>query len=143
MTEDARKYLVFTLAERHYAFDLAQVAEVVEHPATWPIPLAPSYYHGAINFHGTIVAVMDLAVFLGLSGGGHGAEKVIVLDTRIAALAFSVEGIILITPQSEVQPSVTKRDEAFSLGQLNLPEREVILLDAAAIAEHAAETING
>jgi chemotaxis signal transduction protein len=142
MTEAARKYLVFSLAGRYYAFDLAQVTEVIEHPATWPIPLAPLYYHGATNFHGTIVAVMDLAMFLGFPGG-HGSEKVIVLDTRIASLAFSVECVVRITPQNQAELSGTPGDKAFALGQLNLPEGEAILLDAAAIAEHAAETING
>ena len=142
MTETARKYLLFTLSGRHYAFDLAQVVEVVEQPAIWPIPLAPPCYHGAMNFHGTIVAVMDLAMFLGLSGG-QGAEITIVLDTGIAALAFSVECIIRITSQVQAELSGTQGDEAFVLGQLKLPEGKVILLDAAAIAEHAAETING
>jgi len=141
MTDNARKYLLFTLSGRHYALDLAQVAEVVEQPVTWPIPLAPSCYRGAINFHGTIVAVMDLAVFLGMPGGQH-AEKVIVLDTRIAALAFSVESITRITPQDQAERSGSHGDEPFALGQLNLPEGRVILLDAAAIAEHAAETVN-
>jgi purine-binding chemotaxis protein CheW len=141
MTETARKYLIFTLSGRRYAFDLDQVAEVVEQPATWPIPLAPPCYHGAINFHGTIVAVMDLAMFLGLTGGQN-TENVIVLDTRIAALAFSVESIIRITPQDQAERSGTPGDEAFALGQLNLSEGRVILLDAAAIAEHAADTVN-
>jgi purine-binding chemotaxis protein CheW len=142
MTEAARKYLIFTLSGRRYAFDLAQVAEVVEQPATWPIPLAPPCYHGAINFHGAIVAVMDLAMFLGLPGV-HGTGKTIVLDTRIAALAFSVEGIVRITPQGQAKLSGNTGDEAFAVGQLNLPDGKVILLDAATIAEHAAETING
>lgn len=143
MTGDARKYLSFTLSGRHYAFDLAQVAEVVEQPPTWPIPLAPPCYHGAINFHGAIVAVMDLAMFLGLPEGGHDSGKTIVLDPRIAALAFSVEGSIRISPQGLSELSRTPQDEAFALGQLNLPEGKVTLLDAAAIAENAAETING
>jgi chemotaxis signal transduction protein len=60
MSGALRKYLIFTLAGQRFALDLAQVAEVVEQPATWPIPLAPSCYRGAMNFHGTIVAVMDL-----------------------------------------------------------------------------------
>jgi chemotaxis signal transduction protein len=136
-----RKYLIFTLAGRRFAFDLAQVAEVVEKPATWPIPLAPSCYHGAINFHGTIVAVLDLAMFLGLSGG-HGPDNVIVLDNRIAALGFSVECINRITPQGQAELS-GKPGEDFTLGQLNLPEGRAILLDASAVAERAAETING
>lgn len=142
MTVPARKYLSFTLSGRRYALDLAQVAEVVEQPATWPIPLAPRCYYGAINFHGAIVAVMDLAMFLGFPGG-QGAGTTIVLDPRIAALAFSVEGSIRITPQGQAGLSGTPGDEAFALGQLDLPEGKVTLLDAAAIAEHAAETING
>jgi purine-binding chemotaxis protein CheW len=143
MTEYAvRKYLIFTLSGRRYAFDLAQVAEVVEKPAIWPIPLAPPCYHGAINFHGTIVAVMDLAVFLQLPGD-HGTQKIIILDTRIAALAFSVEDIVRITPQGQIELSGTPEGEAFARGHLDLPEGKVILLDAAAIAEHAAETVNG
>lgn len=142
MTGAECTYLIFTLSGRHYAFDLSQVLEVVEQPAIWPIPLAPPCYHGAMNFHGTIVAVMDLAMFLGLPAG-HAADKTIVLDTRIAALAFSVDAVVRITPQGPNERSGTPGAEAFALGQLNLSEGKVILLDAAAIAEHAAETING
>jgi purine-binding chemotaxis protein CheW len=141
MTNVADKYLIFTLAGRRYAFDLSQVAEVVEQPATWPIPLAPPCYHGAMNFHGTIVAVLDLAMFLGLPGG-HGVEKTIVLDTRIASLAFSVDDIIRITPLGQVELSGSVEDETFVRGQLDLPEGMALLLDADAIAEYAAETIN-
>ncbi|MBK5274491.1 MAG: chemotaxis protein CheW [Desulfuromonadales bacterium] len=141
MKDDVRKYLIFTLAGRRYAFDLTQVAEVVEQPATWPIPLAPPCYPGAMNFHGTIVAVMDLAMFLGLPDG-HGAEKVIVLDTRIAALAFVVESVIRITLMNQAGLSVPAGDEIFVIGELNLPEGKVTLLDASAIAVHTAETIN-
>jgi chemotaxis signal transduction protein len=142
MSESVCKYLIFTLSGRYYAIDLAQVREVVEQPAIWPIPLAPPCYHGAMNFHGTIVAVMDLAMFLGLPAG-HGSDNLIVLDTRIAALAFSVEAVTRITPQSPTELSGNTGDEAFALGQLDLSEGKVILLDAAAIAAHAAETING
>ena len=35
-------------------------------PHTWPIPGSPLRYVGAMNFHDTIVAVMDMAAFLGL-----------------------------------------------------------------------------
>jgi len=141
MTGTNRKFLIFTLAGRRYALDLAQVAEVVEQPATWPIPLAPPCYHGAMNFHGTIVAVMNLALFLGLPGE-YGTEKTVVLDTRIASLAFSVEDIIRIIPQGQAGLSEAPQDEAFACGRLNLPEGKVTLLDAAALAEHAAMTIN-
>jgi len=141
MTDGARKYLIFQLANRRFALDLAQVAEVEEQPVTWPIPMAPPCYPGAMNFHGTIVAVMDLARFLGLPGS-HTTEKVIVLDTRIASLAFTAERVIRITAveQTAVQEGT---DEPFATARLILPDGEATLLDAAAIAERAAETING
>lgn len=140
MTGGARKYLIFQLANRRFALDLAQVAEVEEQPVTWPIPMAPPCYPGAMNFHGTIVAVMDLAGFLGLPGS-HTTEKVIVLDTRIASLAFMVARVIRIASvdQTAVQEGT---DEPFAMAQLILPDGEATLLDAAAIAERAGETIN-
>ncbi|MDA8431122.1 MAG: chemotaxis protein CheW [Geobacteraceae bacterium] len=140
MTEACRKYLVFTLAGRRFAFDLAQVAEVEEQPVTWPIPMAPRCYPGAMNFHGTIVAVMDLALFLGLSGS-QVPEKVIVIDTCIASLAFLVEQVIRIVSvnQADIQEGT---DGPFATAQVYLPDGGATLLDAAAIAERAGETIN-
>jgi len=141
MSEVSRKHLIFMLAGRRFAFDLAQIAEVEEPPLTWPIPMAPRCYIGAMNFHGTIVAVMDLAMFLGLPGD-HVTEKLIVLDTRIAALAFQIERVIRIVSvdQADIREGA---DGAFATARLNLPDGEATLLDAAAIAEHAGETING
>jgi len=140
MTNDSRKYLIFSLADRLFAFDLAQVAEVEEQPATWPIPMSPPCYPGAMSFHGTIVAVMDLAMFLDLPGN-HAAEKVIVLDTRIASLAFLVERVIRIASvdQGDIREGA---DGAFVAAQILLPDGEATLLDAVAIAERAGDTIN-
>lgn len=140
MIEAARKYLIFTLAGKRFALDLAQVAEVEEQPVTWPIPMAPHCYTGAMSFHGTIVAVMDLAMFLGLPGC-DATDTVIVIDTRIASLAFLVERIIRI---SSVDQAAVQEDtgEPFATAQLYLPDGAATLLDAAAIAERAAETIN-
>lgn len=140
MTEASRKYLIFLLAGQRFAFDLAKMAEVEERPVTWPIPMAPRCYTGAMNFHGTIVAVMDLAVFLGLPGNPV-SEKVIVLDTSIASLALLVEQVvrIAVVDQTDVHDCP---DKNFVTAQLNLPDGEATLLDAAAIAERAGETIN-
>jgi purine-binding chemotaxis protein CheW len=141
MSEVSRKYLVFQLAGRRFAFDLAQVAEVEEQSVAWPIPMAPPCYTGAMSFHGTIVAVMNLALFLGLPDS-HCTEKTIVLDTRIASLAFQVEKIIRISSVDLVDVR-ENANEPFSKALLNMPDGAAILLDAAAIAERAGETING
>ena len=141
MTGTARKYMIFTLAGLRFALDLAQVTEVLEQPVTWPIPMAPRCYTGAMNFHGTIVAAMDLAMFLALPEN-HATETTIILDTRIASLAFMVEQVIRITTveHSDIREGA---EGAFATALLNLPDGTATLLDAAAIAELAGETING
>lgn len=140
MTQSERGYLLFTLQGRRFAIDLAQVAEVDEPSITCPIPGSPRCYAGAMNFHGTIVAVMDLAAFLGLPSC-HELEKVVVLDTRIASLAFLVERIIRIAPREQAQLDAAP-DDPFASALIRLPEGEATLLDATVLAQRAAETVN-
>lgn len=143
MTEPGGKYLVFTLPGRRYAVDLSQVAEVEEPPTLWPIPGAPPCYPGAMNFHGSIVAVMDLAAFLGLPGIRQ-PEKLIVLDPAAASLAFLVERVESIVPADQVQFSDQARPGAdgFSSGTLILPDgTTALLLDVAELVREATERI--
>ena len=142
MSAGRKSFLIFTLSGARYAFDLSQVAEVIEQTDTWPIPLAPDYYRGAMNFHGSIVAVMDLGDFL-RQPGDTGQEKIIVAHPAIAALAFAVESVSRIIPLGPNDWTVTASGQPFVSGRLNLPDGTATLLDMAAIAGHAAETING
>lgn len=141
MSAAERRYLIFSLSERLYAFDLAQVAEVSELQTTWPIPGTPACYKGALNFHGTIVAVMDLAQFMDLPACRL-PEKLIILDPVIAALAFLVERVLRIVPESQVEKLVETGEERFSHSLLMLPEGRATLLDADAIAGQATDEIN-
>ena len=134
-----RRLLVFTMAGRLYAFDLAQVAEVSELQPFWPIPAVPPCYPGAMNFHGSIVAVLDLAQFMGLPAC-HAPQKLIVLEKGIASLAFLVERVARIAAgdQLEIRPAP---ELAFASALIALSEGEATLLDAAEIAQRAAETM--
>jgi len=142
MSATERRFLIFALAERLFAFDLAQVAEVAEPRKTWPIPGAPDCYAGAINFHGSIVAVMDLAGFMDFHPRQL-PEKLIVLSPEIASLAFLVDRILRIVPESQVEKRTEADGERFAQGFLLLPEGRAALLDADAIADQATREING
>ncbi len=142
MTARNQKFLIFCLSGRRYAFDLAQVAEVEEPQTTWPIPGAPACYVGAMNFHGNIVAVMDLAAFMGLPPG-QGQEKIVVLDAGIAALAFLVERVERIVPAGQVQfgEPIQGDDVRFAARELTLADGVLTLLDAEQVALAAAEIL--
>jgi chemotaxis signal transduction protein len=141
MAADERKFLIFFMHGSRYSFDLAHVAEVAEPVKSWPIPLAPTYYSGAINFHGAIVAVMDLAFFLGFSPAPD-FEKIIILDVNIASLGFLVERVARIVSEKDVE-LLDAPDASFALAELILPEGSATLLDVDAIIREAENTING
>jgi purine-binding chemotaxis protein CheW len=101
MASGDSKYLIFSLQGSLYTLNLTQVAEVGDLPKLWPIPLAPDCYSGAMNFHGDIVAVLDLAAFLGL-GDSIKPGKVIVLQRDVTSLAFLVDAIVRIATGDEV-----------------------------------------
>ena len=125
-TNDSR-FLIFRLQDSLYALDLAQTAEVADLTQLWPIPLAPPCYSGAMNFHGNIVAVMNLNLFLGLSGGNR-PEKIIILHQSIASLALLVDSVVRIVSADEVTSTPTT-DSTFSAATLTLPEGKAVLLD--------------
>jgi purine-binding chemotaxis protein CheW len=88
--EGTNRLLVFTLQGSKFALELRDVAEVLEPPLLFPIPRAPLFFPGIMNFHGNLVTVFDLAQFLNsVPRNPHG--KVLVLDTRVANLAVWVD----------------------------------------------------
>lgn len=132
-------YLMFAIqGATTYAFDLAQVAAVSEPVQCWPIPMAPACYTGAANVHGTITAVMDLALFLGLSGSVEPA-KMIVLSPKIAALAFLVEQVIKVVPEHKVRFHDAPADR-FTSALLRYGDNQALLLDVTEILR-AAESL--
>lgn len=125
-TED-RKFLVFEVHGMRYALDLAQIAEVADPLPGWPVPLAPSCCTGAVQIHGAIVAVIDLAAFLGFEQCAS-PEKMIVLSKDLAAMAFLVARVIRIVSEQEVQAHDTAEND-LACSRLTLPDGGILLLD--------------
>jgi purine-binding chemotaxis protein CheW len=88
------KLLVFSLGEEDpmYALEVAHLQEVVESPTFHFIPRAPDYFRGAINYHGTILPVLDLPSYLGIVERTRD-PRVIVLASELCRLALAVTGV--------------------------------------------------
>ena len=97
MSDNLRRLLIFNVQGGRYALDLRDVAEVMAPPLMFPLPWAPGFLKGTMNFHGSLVTLLDLADFMKV-GCTDRAGNILVLDKRIANLALwvdSVENIIL------------------------------------------------
>jgi len=141
MNGAGEQYLIFTLQGKRYALALSQVAEVNDPSPLWPIPGAPSYYPGAMNFHGTIVAVLDLTVFYGLPSC-HELEKVIVLAPQVAALALLVERVLRIARDDEASEVEVHHQDGVPIQRIHFTDGEAVLFDAPAFVALAADRIN-
>jgi purine-binding chemotaxis protein CheW len=96
------RFLLFSVAGEPFAFNLLEISEVMEPPASFPVPLAPRHFIGLINFHGALTALVDLALYLG-HGRRSATGKVLVIDTKLASLALKVDGVNAIITAEAVQ----------------------------------------
>lgn len=135
MTSHDRRFLIFSLQSTLYALDLAHVAEVSDPPQMWPIPLAPACYSGALNFHGDIVAAVNLSLLLGLPQVGK-PGKIVLLRQEVASLAFLVDTIVRIVSEDEVSLGPAP-DNVFAAATLALTDGKAIQLDLDRLVHEA------
>jgi purine-binding chemotaxis protein CheW len=92
MSSVLARLLLFIVQGDRYAIELQNVAEVLPPACTYPVPWTPPCIRGAMNFHGNLVAVLDLADFM--AAGTMAAEgNLLVLDRNIANLALGVDRV--------------------------------------------------
>lgn len=89
--------LTFRLGEEVYGLEVTQVQEIVEAPVLDYIPRAPRDYLGAMNFHGSILPVLDLGARLGF-GQGERDGRVVVLPPAVGFLALAITRLGRIVP---------------------------------------------
>lgn len=135
------RLVVFRLAGQRLALDIALVSEVAEPPRTWPIPLVPPYFIGVMNFHGSLVSLLDLGRFLGC-GSGDGEGKVLVIDRRLAALALLVDGVERIMLREEVV-SEREGDKPMVSRFLSVDGGEVALISPELLLEAVEQELHG
>jgi len=139
--------LLFRLGEDLCALEVVQVQELVESPRYHYIPRAPAAFLGAINFHGSIVAVLDLVASFGLAGAQRD-RRIIVLSPAHGSLGLAVTAIqrIVTVPADEFLPA----PEAGRLGgciraACSWEGETINLLDAARLSARLeiAELVTG
>lgn len=92
MSSVMTRLLLFAVQGDRYALELPSVAEVLPPACTYPVPWTPACFRGAMNFHGNLVAVLDLADFMG-TGTMSAEGNLLVLDRSIANLALGVDRV--------------------------------------------------
>lgn len=137
--------LVFRLGEEHYALEVAHIQEVVESPRYHYIPRMPAAFLGAINFHGSILPVLDLGAGSG-SAGEQRDGRIIVLAAALCPLALAVtavQRIVLLDADALLPSREEGRLAGCSRAAFSLDGETIHLLDAARLLASLEKTEMG
>lgn len=126
--------LLFTLGEEVYGLEISAVQEILEDPPVHEVPRATGALSGAVNFHGQILAVIDLPRLLGLAGARRDPRRV-VLTGEYRALVLTVSSLLRIVALdlSTLQPPPAQAARKAVRGVATLDEQPVNLLDTEAV----------
>lgn len=122
--------LIFTLGEEVYGLEIDAIQEIVENPSLHYVPRAEGVLTGAINFHGQVLAVIDLPALLGFPGEERD-HRWVVLTPQFKSLVLTVSTIIKIAKLdlAALQPPATNNKSSAIRGVASLDEMMVNLLD--------------
>ncbi|MCF6178316.1 MAG: chemotaxis protein CheW [Geopsychrobacter sp.] len=104
--------LPFMLGAERYGLKLTEIQEVVEEVEPYYLPAAPPEVIAAVNVHGRILPVLDLALCLGFAPSPRG-ERMIVLSRPDFALVLAVH---------QIESMLTVDLEQATLSQSDAPE---------------------
>jgi purine-binding chemotaxis protein CheW len=122
--------LIFTLGDEVYGLEIDAVQEIVEDPSLHYAPRAGGALTGAINFHGQVLAAIDLQELLGFSGEERD-HRCVILTPEFRALALRVGCIQRIArlDLSALHPAPAHSRECAVRGVADLDGMMVNLLD--------------
>ncbi len=139
MTYGKDRLVIFTLHGGKYALYLRQVAEVVEPSRIFPMPNAPFFFLGVMNFHGNLASLLDLALFLN-NAPRNPDGKILVLDTGIANLALWVDAVENVGA-ADIVLEEFESDEALVDKVLIMADGEVKLLSVERLLEQLEDIL--
>jgi purine-binding chemotaxis protein CheW len=101
VTDRGNQLLSVRVGDQEFAMTIMAIREIRGWIASTPLPHAPSYIKGMINLRGSVLAIVDLAVRLGLPSREPTAASVVVViemgDKVAGLLVDAVSDIITVT----------------------------------------------
>ena len=135
----AQRTLLFRAGERTYGCGIDAVREIVPQRRATRLPGAPPSIQGLINLRGTIVTVVDLALWLGAERPAASDGSIVLVDhgSRVAGVAVDeVLDVQMVAPE-DVAGTVGGDREGAVRGMGRLGDTVVILLDVTSLVRQA------
>ena len=132
--ESTGYFLTFRMGDRHLALPLERVERVIRMAALIPLPDAPSWVSGVLNFHGTILPVIDLRKRLGLPEKEMNPDhRILVIRTRhrkLGVLADAADEVIFVPDDQRALPEGSLRESPLLHSVIRQVDQVYLVLEA-------------
>ncbi len=142
-----RELMAFWLADEQYAFDIADVQEIIKIPSITSVPRVPDFILGITSLRGTVVPLIDLRQVLGLRVSELTKNaRVLVLKGNGAPLGLVTDSVssVLRVERHTVEPppvNVARRSLDFIKAISRVDGSIIILLHSDAIMALLAKEV--
>ncbi len=121
---------------RSFAFNIFQVERILRYESPAPLPKAPDFLEGILQYQGGPVPVIDLRKRLGVDAPLKDDTRIIVLDWDGGKIGFVVDTVTEVMQISAAEvsapPSIVKGLAAeYITGLVGRESRTIIVLNAA------------
>ena len=129
--------LIFTLGDASYGIEIDAVQEIIENPVLHYVPRAKGVILGAVNFHGQILAAIDLPALLGLPGKKRDPRQVVLTgEYKSVALAVTAIERIAELDLSNMQPPPSSPRQEGVRGLAAFEQTAINMLDTDQVFRH-------
>ena len=133
---DDIQLVTFRLAGQDFAFNIFQVERILRYEAPAPLPKAPAFLEGMLQYQGGAVPVIDLRKRLGIAAPQEEGTRIIVLEwdgTKLGAVVDAVTEVMQV-PAAMVaapQPIVRGLAAEYITGIIVRDKRTIVVFNTA------------
>lgn len=137
--------LVFKAESREYALPVRDVVEVVRMVVITPLPKAPSWVDGVLNFRGRVIPVLDLRARLGIPRREPDLSTPIVITAAESGLfGLVADELVEVLPLSRDQVDAPNAETAATpavASMIRHDDRLILVLDAHRLHDEPLDAI--
>jgi purine-binding chemotaxis protein CheW len=127
------KYVIFTLDDEEYGFDVSRVIEIVRLEKLIPIPHSKEYFMGMVDIRGKVIPVIDLKKKLYIyQENSQNPEKLIIVELFNKRIALAVDKVLNVidfhTEEIDAGPPAVKSFHTKYISGIGKKENRFVVL---------------
>ncbi len=129
LDESERKFVVFLVGERPYAFHAELVREIVINTDIYFIPFVPPYIAGLINRYGEPFTVFDIKLLL--ENERLKASKMLIMNHPQDHVAFLISDVVRVVaiPESGIHPMPSSEEKRTFEGYIPFNGSDIFIIN--------------